>query len=49
MLYGNDSGMTFLIPDAPWVDPELRRKLGEEAEPWREWPAADDSAERAPF
>ena len=50
VLYGNDTGMTFFVPDTPWVDPELRRMLAEEAEPWRDWPgSADGSAERAPF
>ena len=31
ILYGGDYGMTFICPDAPWLDPELRAVLEAEA------------------
>lgn len=34
ILYGNDTGWTFIIPDAEWLDRELRERLASEAEPY---------------
>lgn len=33
VLFGNDGGNSFLVPAAPWLDPELRAKLDAEATP----------------
>lgn len=35
VLYGNDSGWTFFVPDEPWLDEGLRTRLRAEAEPVR--------------
>ncbi|MNX73138.1 hypothetical protein D3C86_1045240 [compost metagenome] len=35
-LYGGDYGMTFFIPDSPWLDPALRAALIVEAVPGEE-------------
>ena len=36
VLYGGDYGMTFFIPDAPWLEPDLRAALVAEAVPREE-------------
>lgn len=33
ILASNDGGPSFFVPDAPWLDPELRAKLVSEATP----------------
>jgi hypothetical protein len=31
ILYSGDTGWTFFVPDEPWLDPQLRAKLADEA------------------
>lgn len=48
VLFSNDGGTTFLVPDAPWLDPALRAKLEEEAWDPPDTPAPGGAAE-VPF
>lgn len=48
VLYGGDYGMTFFVPDAPWIDPDLRAALAEESVP-EAGHSAPERPERRPF
>lgn len=50
VLYDNESGVTVLVPDAPWLAPDLRAKLAAEAAPpWRQGETVTPPGERAPL